>query len=100
MATFHKRTSLALLHVTILAALREGSGAATNDTLGEVAEVRHTPASSASRVHQEGIHFLNHRKDTSEPKSLGPVPLGVQGKGLCPMNGRRTLQVRPRSTDA
>jgi hypothetical protein len=79
---------LALLSASILLVLREGSGAATNVTLGERSLRRGYAGANLCRVRQEGIHSLNHLKDTSDPKDLEP-PGGDQGKECALRNQER-----------
>ena len=93
---FTNAQALALLASSILGVLRGGVGVAANDTLGEVAEAEIRRRRITHRVRQEGLHPPNHPKDTSEPKSLEPIPLGVQGRGLCELvNGQTNFGFTP-----
>jgi hypothetical protein len=87
---FHKRTRPPIgVSPRILVVLRRGSGAATNVTLGERSLRRGYAGAKMCRVRQEGIHFQNHLKDTSVPKSLEP-PRGDQGKE-CALRNQESL---------
>ena len=78
--TFTSAQALDLLASTILGVLRRGSGDAAHGTLGDRPLRRGYADAKLCRVRQEGIHFLNHPKDTSAVKGLEP-PRGAQGKG-------------------
>src|SRR4030095_5318615 len=87
--TFTRAQSLSLLAASILGVRGEGSGAASNVTLGERSLRRGYAGAKMCRVRQEGIHSPNHFKDTSETKCL--EPLGVtKGEG-CALNGQESF---------
>ena len=87
---FTRAQSLSLLAASILGVLREGSGAASNVTLGERSLRRRYAGANMCRVRQEGVHSQNHPKDTSESKAWSK-PLGVtKGKG-CALRDQETL---------
>src|SRR4030095_1519432 len=80
----------------ILGVLREGSGAATNVTLGERSLRRGYAGAKSCRVRQEGIHSPNHFKDTSEARAWNP-PGVTKGRDVSKMKDQGSLFPTPQN---
>src|SRR4030095_14756878 len=94
--TFTRAQSLSLLAASILGALREGSGAASNVTLGERSLRRGYAGAKMCRVRQEGIHSPNHFKDTSEARAWNP-PGVTKGRDVSKMKDQGSLFPTPQN---